>query len=340
MKKTLLFLIIISFQINVIAQENVEIKQVNWQTFKEVGESFTASQKPVMVYLYSNSCDSCQIMNVNTFMNQEVVNYLNILFYNIKLDVETTDSVTFFDGTVFGKSANKKYNDIIYNLIGENVELPALLMFNKQAQGMLFTGFKDRDHIFPILIYYNEQIYNSVEYSVFEKNYFKAYPIGMQQIMTKLNIKWKSFDEMIAAQEEKPKKILIDIYYNYSIAATMMRTNTFNQPLIAKYLNENYNCTTVEAQGDDEVTIKGITYKNSGESHKFHQFAIAALEGKMIFPAFLILDEDYNLLDRIQFYLPPEELEPILNYYGGDYYKTMTYEVFKQTFVSSIDSEN
>lgn len=336
MKKNFIFLVfIVSF--NLSAQENLEIKNINWLTFEETGLKFESYQKPIMVYLYEDNCDSCKIMENETFLNQEVVNYLNILFYSIKLNVATTDSLTFFNGQKFGKNPNKKYNDIIYTIIGEEIQLPAILMFNKQAQGTLFTGFKDRDHLFPILIYYNEIIPNSLEYSVFEEQYFKAYPIGLQQIVTRLNIKWKIFDEMLEIQQTKPRKILIDIYYNYSISATMMRTQTFNDPIIAKYLNEKFYCTTVEAQGNDSITLKNVTYVNSGEAHKYHQFAIAAMDGKMFFPAFIILDENYNLLDRIQVYLTPKELEAILIYYGDDIYKTKTYTDFITTFDSSFD---
>ncbi len=340
MKKILFFVLLVCANFNIKAQENQEIKQVDWLTFKETGVKFLENQKPIMVFLYSTENDSCKKMFDETFLNQEVVNYLNILFYNIKLDVETTDSVTFFDGRVFGKQKGKKYNDIIYSLIGDTVQLPAILMFNTNAEGNFLPGFKDRDHIFPILIYYNEKIYNSTTYDIFEKKYFEAYPIGQQQIITRLNIKWKTFDEMLEAQKVEPRKVLIDIYFNYSISASMMRTKTFNDPIIAQYLNANYYCTTVEAQGDEEFTIKGITYKNSGEAHKFHQFAIDVLEGKMFFPAFVILDEDFNLLDRVQMYVTPEDFEPIMKFYNDDLYKVTTFAEYKKTFVSSLEESN
>jgi thioredoxin-related protein len=337
MKNKLVCILIFLFNVTVEAQENQVIEQINWLTFEETGEKFLQYQKPIMVFLYSNDCDSCEKMLDETFQNQEVVKYLNILFYNIKLDVETSDSITFFDGKVFGKQTEKKYNDIIYSLIGDSIQLPAILMFNAKAEGVVFYGFKDRDHIFPVLIYYNEKIYNSTQYDIFEKKYFEAYPVGQQQIMTRLNIKWMTFNEMLEAQKTEPKKILIDIYYNYSIAATMMRTKTYNDPIIANYLNENYYCTTVEAQGDEEFTIKDVTYKNSGESHEFHQFAIAVLQGKMQFPAFIILDEEFNLLDRIQYYLTSENFEPIMKFYGEDKYKTIIFSEYIKTFDSSFE---
>lgn len=336
MKKIFASILLLIFFKSIFSQENMEIKTINWLSFEEVGQNFVENQKPIMVYLYENENDSCQMMFNETFMNDEVVNYLDILFYSIKYDVTTNDSVTFFDGRKFGKQSDKKYNDFVYSLIGDSIQTPALLIFNINAQGSYFSGFKDRDHIFPILIYFNEKIYKSVEYQTFEDYYFKAYPVGQQQIMTRLIIKWKTFDEMLEAQEQKPKKVLIDIYNNYSIAATMMRTKTFNDPIIANYLNQNYYCTTVEARGNQEFTIKDIPYKNSGESHGYHEFAIAVLQGQMNFPAFIILDEEFNLLDRIQYYVTPEMLEPIVKYYGSDSYKTATFQEFQNTFESEF----
>jgi len=334
--KVLLFLVTI-FSTNLFSQTlDNEIKTVNWKTFEEVGKLFDTTQRPVLVYLYANYSDSCKLMFDSTFTNQEVVSYLNAVFYNIKLDVASDKPITFFDGKTYNKQPNKLYHDIVNTLIGENISLPAILMFNKDAQGEVFWGYKDRDHIFPVLIYYNEEIYKSTTYPIFEENYFKAYPVGMKQIITKLNIKWNSFSEMLELQKVTPKKILIDIYFNYSIAATMMRTKTYNDPIIANYLNNNFYATTVDARTEDLITIKGVTYKNPGAAHGFHEFPIAVLNGKMSFPAFIILDEDFNLIDRVQAYLTPEDIEPILNYYGGNFYKTMTYENYKLIFKSSF----
>lgn len=336
--RVLIILFTIFISVSLSAQEkNVNL---NWLNFKNVQENFLQKQKPILIYLYKDNCDSCKIMNDTVFGLSEVANYLNVLFYPIKLNAEAKDTITFFNGQKFAKSSDKAYHDIVYFLAGEKPIFPSLICFNKQAQGAVFPNFKDRNHIFPILIYYSEEVYLSTSYEKFEEYYFKAYPPGRKQIMTRLLIKWKTYNELAGLMKQKKKKVLIDLYYNFSTTATMMRTRTYNDPKIAQYLNEKFYNITVEAKYQDTINYKGIKYINENLSHGYHQFVIAALEGKMKFPAFIILDEELNLLNRIQMYKTPEDIEPILKYYGEDKYKNMDYKTFLKSFESSFKSED
>ena len=82
--------------------------------------------------------------------------------------------------------------------------------------------------------------------------------------------------------------------------------------------------------------IFGQKYINENKPYKFHQLPIAALEGKMIFPAFIILDENGKVLEKTQKYMTPEDLEPLLHYFGDDAYKNEKFEVYKKNFKSEI----
>ena len=335
MKKNILILfILISFSSY---SQKDSLQTVKWQTFEKVGEYFSKKQAPILIWLYENDIDSCKLMRDSTFGLEEVSNYINSLIYPIKLNAKTNDTITFFNGEKYIHEKNKEYHNLVYTLISDSISFPSMVLFDESAQGRAFYGHKSRDDIFPILIYYVEKTYKSITYEEFEKEYFKAYPRGQKQIMTHLNIHWLEFEEMKEKQKTKPKKVLIDIYHNYSITSTMMRTQTYNNPIIANYLNKNYYCTTVNAKETDSLELKGITYKNQAASHGFHDFAIAVLQAKMDFPAFIILDEDYNLLERIQLYFTPKQLEPIIKFYGDNVYKDTKYKDFMKDFESSFE---
>jgi len=64
---------------------------------------------------------------------------------------------------------------------------------------------------------------------------------------------------------------------------------------------------------------------------------IAALEAKMVFPSFIILDENKKVIAKITGYKTPELLEPLLHYYAEDKYKKMTFEKFKENFKGVLD---
>lgn len=337
MKKifTISYILLLSFKI--FSQDTI----VNWLSFEETLTKFTEFQKPVLVYLYAKDDNKSKKLIETTFKNSEVSNYINILFYPIKFDVTTTDSIKFFDGQVYRKQKESKYHSLAKFLTGDSVLFPTIIMFNKKGEGAIFSEKFSRDSIFPLLIYYSEEIFKSTLYDEWEKNYFLAYPPGQSQIITRMKIKWLTIEEAKELHKNTPKKFLIEIYDNYNNASTVMRLQTYNNQIIASYLNSTYYRVSINLRSQEEFEFKGYIYKNLGVQYKnYHEFAVATLEGKMVFPAFLILDEELNLLDRVQVFLTPQTMEPIIKYYGDNHYKTIDYNAFIKDFKPTDFGEN
>jgi thioredoxin-related protein len=327
------YLCISSFQ----AASQSQKDSIQWITIEEAGTKFIEVQKPILLYIYQNNCDSCRIQESTTFSNPEVANYLNILFYNVKINAETKDSIKFFDGTWIKNTGQYgKVHDFVFQMTGMTDSFPALVLFSRRAAGRAFSGYKDRDEIFRILIYYSEDVDLATSFENWHKYHTLGYPPGQSQIMTRLKVKWKTLDEALELNKTAPRKILLNFYNYNKISCTLLRTQTFNQQQIADYLNQKYYAVNVDAFTQDTLTIKGITYINENQSYKYHQLPIAALEGKMLFPAFIILDEEGNVLQKIQQYMIPEDVEPILKFFGENAYKTENFNNFKKNFKSEI----
>ncbi len=317
-----------------------DTSKVNWMSFEEAKSLFEKRQKPVLVYFYDSKGDSSKLMLNATFGLQEVASYVNILFYPVKLDIHSQDTVTFFDGTKFYNSGkNGKVHDIVVKLLGNQFSIPSMILFNKQAQGSAYQGFKDRNHIFPVLIYYAESLTNPIAYDKFEKYYFKTYPVGQKQIMTRVLVKWKTFNELPELMKTRPKKILVNLYDNYNISSTMQRLKTYNNPTIAKYLNEHFYCTNLDVKAQDSINFLGQTYINEKAAHGYHQLAIAMLNGKMQFPSFIVIDENSKLLDRFFGYMPPDDFEVLIHFIGDNAYKNKKWDDYKANFKGSFIEE-
>lgn len=318
----LFFILLFIFQIAK-SQDTI----LKWQSFEEVGEKFNKQQKPIMIFCYDPNDKLSQKMLTETFGNSEIASYLNVLFYNINFDLTDKDSITFFNGQKFGKGA--KYHTLSNVLFGsQQIIFPSIVIFDKNAQGRIFEGFKNRDSLFPVLIYYSEEVYTSTEYDSWEKLYFKAYPPGLQTIITRLNLNWLTMSELPNAMASSPKKVLIDIYNNYSVSQTVMRLQIYNDPEIAEYIKKHFYPVLLNYKSDEEFEFRGVKYSNSNPPNGYHQFAIASLEGKMRFPAFLILDEQLNLLDRVQFFTDKEFFMNIAEYFASDIYKNKDFKTF------------
>ncbi|MBN1253479.1 MAG: DUF255 domain-containing protein [Bacteroidales bacterium] len=336
----IIFLLFFEYTLSQNTNNIIDTNKVEWLNFETALSKFKEKQKPVLIFFDNPDMDSCNVMLNQTFGNEEVSNYINILFYPIKLNSYSKDSIKFFDGTVYTNSgANGKYHDLVVKLGALDSGFPSLLMFTKEANGTIFGGFKDRNQIFPILIYYAEEAYNATTYENFEKYYYKTYPPGQKQIMTRVLVKWRTFDEAMELNKQIPKKIFINIYDNYSMSSTMMNLKTYNNKQIAEYLNNKFYCINLNVREKEEINFLDKKFINEGLSHEYHQLAISLLNGKMKFPAFLIFDEKINYLDKMQKYMTPEDFEPLIYFIGKNAYKTEKWPDFLKSFESKLIKE-
>ena len=331
-----IFIISVILLYSLVAVSQNKKGEIDWITIEKAQKLFKKKQKPILIYFYDNDNDSCKIQDTTTFAKYEVTNYINVLFYPVKINVKSNDTIKFLDGKNYIKHKRSKVHAITKMLLGDSATFPALLIFNKKAQGRPFFGYKNRDDIFRILIYYAEDIYNWVDFESWKKYHTKGYPPGKSQIMTRLLVKWKKLSEALELSKSKPRKIILSLYNYNKISSTLMRTQTFNQRDVAKYVNEKFYPVNIDVFTQDTLEIFNKKYINENKPYKYHQLPIAALEGKMIFPVYIILNEDKKVLEKVVGYQTPEMMDATLHYYGENKYKTISFKKFKKTFKSII----
>jgi len=150
-------------------------------------------------------------------------------------------------------------------------------------------------------------------------------------------VKWYSFEEAIAANEQEPRKIFIDIYTDWCGWCKKLDKETFRNPVIVDMLNTQFYAVKFNAESREPVRFAGRTFINEGEgSRNPHQLAVALLQGKMSYPSAAYMDEDMQLLTSVPGFLTAQQLEPVLEYFSSDRYKTETYQEFTKTFKGKI----
>ena len=66
-------------------------------------------------------------------------------------------------------------------------------------------------------------------------------------------VNWVSFEQAVELQKTNPKNIMMDVYTEWCGPCKMMDKNTFENPLIAKFLNDNfYACLLYTSDAADE----------------------------------------------------------------------------------------
>jgi thioredoxin-related protein len=147
-------------------------------------------------------------------------------------------------------------------------------------------------------------------------------------------IKWMDFEEAVALNKKKPKKIFIDMYTDWCGWCKKMDASTFINPVIVEYMNENFYAVKFNAERKDTVNYNGKQYinPNPNGARSTHQLAVELLSGRLSYPSFIILDEKSVKLTTVPGYHKAPEFETILHWIGENAYQKQSYQEFSPTF--------
>ncbi|MCY7358625.1 MAG: DUF255 domain-containing protein [Rudanella sp.] len=150
-------------------------------------------------------------------------------------------------------------------------------------------------------------------------------------------IKWMTIEEAFAASQKKPKKIFIDVYTDWCGWCKVMDRNTFTNPVIADYMNENYYSVKLNAEGKEDITLGARTYKTIGN---VHELAATLLKGQMSYPTVVFLNEKLELIQPVPGYQEPRSFHQITTYFAGNHNTKEDFEKFKAgTYVKDYQAK-
>lgn len=146
-------------------------------------------------------------------------------------------------------------------------------------------------------------------------------------------VRWLTWNEMMAKQKVRKKKVFIDVYTDWCGWCRYMDNNVFSRPDVASVLNKYFYPVKLNAETTDTIIYNGHVLVNPAPNRprSAHQLAYALLDGRMAYPSMVILDEEMRRLQIISGAQQPENLIQILEFFGGGHYKKMSYQEFLKT---------
>lgn len=142
-------------------------------------------------------------------------------------------------------------------------------------------------------------------------------------------INWLTIEEAYAKMQVSPKKTIIDVYTGWCGWCKVMDKETFTNPSVIKYINDNYYAVKLDAETTKDIKIGNQVYKYSA-TNKANDAAVTLLGGKMSFPSIVYLDEKFNMIQPIPGYMDAKDFHKIITYFGGDFHKKEQYEAYKE----------
>lgn len=152
-------------------------------------------------------------------------------------------------------------------------------------------------------------------------------PKGQQSNPEEVAIKWYSWDEAIALNAKKPKKIFIDLYTEWCGYCKKMDASTFKDEAVAKYMNEHFYAVKFDAEQKGDVVYNNHTFQHHPEVGRngVHELAYALLDGKLSYPSFVYMDEKIERISISPGYKDPATLLKEMHFTAEEHYKTKSW---------------
>lgn len=156
--------------------------------------------------------------------------------------------------------------------------------------------------------------------------------LGSHQFLHAQQVEWMSFETAMEKSKIAPRKIFVDVYIESCSYCKKMDKETFANPYIAKYLNENFYPVKLDAQQRNDINFNNKVYHfvNRGGQNSYHQLAAEIMNGRLSYPTIVFLDEQADVIQSIAGYRGALEFELFITYFGEDQHKRMPWSSYKR----------
>ena len=143
-------------------------------------------------------------------------------------------------------------------------------------------------------------------------------------------IKWYSWEEAHELSKDNPKKVFVDLYTSWCGWCKKMDATTFKDPEVVKYLNENFYPVKFNAEQKEAIVFneQEFTFIDQGR-RGVHQLAYALLDGRLGYPAFVMLDESFARIMISPGFKQSPQLMKELSFAKEEKYKEMSWEDYR-----------
>ncbi len=147
----------------------------------------------------------------------------------------------------------------------------------------------------------------------------------------KEKIQWLSIEEASLKMKQTPKPVIIDLYTKWCYWCKVMDKKTYNNQKVVDYINEKFYPVKLDAETKDVVQWRNKDFEYNSDV-KVNEFSLFITNGQLSFPTTVIYTSANEAPATVPGFMSPDEIEPVLKYFGENHYKKQTFQEFLKGF--------
>lgn len=164
------FLLLTNFFLGEINAQDAKKEEVKWIGFEEALNLQATSKKPIMVFVYTNWCSWCKLMEKDIFQNPKAVSYLNNQFYSVKINAESKDTFV-VKGQTYAYLPQYKANELALYLLEGRLSFPTTVFLTAAQKVQRIPSYLDLMHAEWLYKFFGEQMYDKTSFEDFMKTH-------------------------------------------------------------------------------------------------------------------------------------------------------------------------
>ncbi|MCQ2317640.1 MAG: DUF255 domain-containing protein [Bacteroidales bacterium] len=148
-------------------------QKINWMSFEEAVKLNETAPKKIFIDVFTEWCGWCKRMDQTTFINKDVIEYMNENFYAVKFDAEQSDTIVFAGYTFVnqgGMNGRKGTHQLAATLLQGKMSYPSYVFMNEKNQAItVLPGYVEAKELIPILKYIATDAYMKTTYQDYIK---------------------------------------------------------------------------------------------------------------------------------------------------------------------------
>jgi len=138
---------------------------------------------------------------------------------------------------------------------------------------------------------------------------------GFTKAVEEGKIYWLDIETAEKKMKENPKKVLVDVYTSWCGWCKRMDRDTFGNPEVVKYVNDNFYAVKFNAESKEVVNFRGKSYDFDPRAGRkgSNKLARVLLNGKMSYPTISFLDENLDMINAFPGYKKADQFLQLSN---------------------------